>query len=69
MKENMLLVPNHRNTNFANIRREMESVNWNHCLDDICIDETYKMFTATLKSIVNENIPRKPRRINLCQPL
>ena len=50
----MLLVPNYRKTNFANIRREIESVNWNQCLDIICIDETYKTFTANLKSIVNE---------------
>ena len=28
-KENLLLVHNYRKTNFANIRREIESVNWN----------------------------------------
>ena len=68
-KENMLLVPNYRKANFANIRREIESVNWNQCLDNVCIDESYKTFTANLKSIVNENIPHKPRRINICQPV
>ena len=65
----MLLVPNYRKANFTNIRREMESVNWNQCLDNFCIDETYKTFTENLKSIVNENIPHKPRKINIYQPL
>ena len=46
-----------------------ESVNWNQCLENVCIDETYNTFTANLKSIVNENIPHKPRRINVCQPV
>ena len=32
MNENMLLVPNYRKANTANIRREIESVNWNQCL-------------------------------------
>ena len=62
----MLLVPNYRK---ANIRREIESVNWNQCLDIVCLDETYKTFTANFKSIVNENIPHKPRRINIYQPV
>ena len=65
----MLLVPNFRKANFANIRREIESINWNQCLDNVCIDEIYKTFTANLKSIVNENIPHKPQRINTYQPL
>ena len=65
----MLLVPNFRKANFANIRREIESVNWNQCLEIVCIDETYNTFTANLKSIVNENFPHKPRRINVCQSI
>ena len=68
-KENMLLIPNYRKANFANIRREIESVNWNQCLENVCIDETYNTLTANLKSIVNENIPHKSRRINVCQPV
>ena len=66
-KENMLLVPNYRKANFANIRREIESINWSQCLDNVCIDKTYKTFTANLKPIVNENVPHKPRRINISQ--
>ena len=65
----MLLVSNYRKTNFANIRREIESVNWNQCLDNICIDETYNTFTANLKLMVNENILHKPRKINKYQPV
>ena len=69
MKKNLLLVPNYRKANFANIRRKMESVNWNQCLENNCINVTYETFTANLKSIVNENIPYKPGRINICQAL
>ena len=60
----MLLVPNYRKANFVNTRSE---VNWNQCLDYICMDETYKMFITNLKSIVNKHSPHKPRKINICQ--
>ena len=68
-KENALLVPNYRKANFANIKRELESVNWNQLFHNGCIDEMYERFTAKLKSIINENIPLKPRRISKCKPL
>ena len=63
-KENVLLVPDYRKANFANIKRKLESLNWNQGLD-----ETYKTFRANFKSIVYENIPHKPRSINNCKPL
>lgn len=38
-RENELLVPNCRKTNFANIKREVESINWSMLFHVTCIDE------------------------------
>ncbi len=40
-RENVLLVPNYKKTNFSNIKRMLESVNWNQLLGDTCIEEMY----------------------------
>ena len=58
-----------KKANFSNIRRMLESTNWNQLLDDTCIEDMYDKFTAKLTYILNKNIPLKPRRIDQNKPL
>ena len=68
-RENVLLVPNYKKANFSNIKRTLESVNWNQLLDNTCIEGMYDKFTAKLSYILSKNIPNKPRRIDQNKPL
>ena len=61
------MLPIHRETNFANMKSELESVNWNQALQDDCMEEIKNRFTAKLKSIVSKTTQYKTRRIDRCK--